>query len=131
VTTLAAFGDWLTRYQAAWRSNSADDIRALFADDAVYRWNPFGRPTDEVIGREAIVAAWLEKPDDRDTWQMECWPLAVEGSLGVARCRTEYNASKGGAEAVYHNVWLIQLTDDGRCSDFTEIWMKQPDPAPA
>ena len=29
-------------------------------------------------GREAIVEAWLDEPDDPATWTLECEPLAVE-----------------------------------------------------
>jgi hypothetical protein len=50
VTSLTALADWLHRYELAWRTNAADSIRDLFTEDAVYRWNPFGRDTDGAIG---------------------------------------------------------------------------------
>jgi ketosteroid isomerase-like protein len=132
VTSLAALADWLHRYELAWRANAADPIRDLFTEDAVYRWNPFGRDTDGVIGREAIVASWLATPDDPTTWTIECAPLAVNGDLGVAQCRTHYAATAGrDGERTFHNIWLVRLTDESRCSDFTEIYMRQPAPGPA
>jgi hypothetical protein len=27
---------------------------------------------------------------------------------------------------VFHNLWLVTLTDDGRCSEYTEYYMKEP-----
>jgi ketosteroid isomerase-like protein len=124
MTTLAALSDWLDRYEQAWRNNDPEQIRTLFTDDAVYRWNPWDDDTAE--GLEEIVQAWLEQPDDPDDWTLECEPLAVEGDLGVARCVTRYRATARGPARVFHNIWLVTLTDDGRCSDYTEYYMKEP-----
>jgi len=126
MTTVAALADWLDRYEQAWRNNDAAQIRALFTDDAVYRWHPWEEPADGADGGEEIVQAWLEQPDDPDDWTLECEPLAVNGELGVARCVTRYRATARGPARVYHNIWLVSLTDDGRCSDFTEYYMKEP-----
>jgi ketosteroid isomerase-like protein len=126
MTTVAALADWLDRYEQAWRNNDAAQIRALFTDDAVYRWHPWEEPADGADGSEEIVQAWLEQPDDPDDWTLACEPLAVNGDLGVARCVTRYRATARGPERVYHNIWLVSLTDDGRCSEFTEYYMKEP-----
>lgn len=126
MTTVAALADWLDRYEQAWRNNDAAQIRALFTDDAVYRWHPWEEPADGADGGEEIVQAWLEQPDDPDDWTLECEPLAVNGDLGVARCVTRYRATARGPARVYHNIWLVSLTDDGRCSEFTEYYMKEP-----
>lgn len=126
MTELAALADWLDRYRDAWRSNDVEQIAGLFTEDAVYRWNPFGRDEDEAKGRDAIIDAWLDEPDDPATWELDCEPLAMNGELGVARCRTHYSAQARGEEEAWHNVFLVRLTDDGRCYDFTEFYMKQP-----
>jgi hypothetical protein len=52
--------------------------------------------------------------------------LAVEGALGIARCLTQYRATARGPARVYHNIWIVSLDDDGRCSDYTEYYMKEP-----
>lgn len=31
-----------------------------------------------------------------------------------------------GAGAVYHNLWVLRFTDDGRCRSFTEWYMEAP-----
>ena len=81
MTTLAAVADWLDRYEQAWRTNDPDRIRDLFTEDAVYRWHPWEEPADGADGREEIVEAWLEQPDDPDDWTLECEPLAVDGDV--------------------------------------------------
>jgi len=128
MTDLAALQAWVDRYRAAWRSSDPNDIAALFTEDATYRWNPFGRDQDGAMGREAIVAAWLETPDDPNTWALSSMPLAVNGDLGVIRCTVNYTADAVNREAAetWHNIWIVRLTADGRCSDFTEHYMKAP-----
>ena len=126
MTTVAALADWLDRYEQAWRNNDAAQIGELFTDDAVYRWHPWEEPADGADGREEIVQAWLDQPDDPGDWTLDCEPLAVNGELGVARCVTRYRATARGPARVYHNIWLVSLTDDGRCSEFTEYYMKEP-----
>lgn len=125
MTDLAQLGDWLDRYIAAWRSNDAELIRPLFTDDAVYRWHPW--ETDEAArGADAIASAWLEQPDDPDSWEISCEPLAVNGDLGVARCQTRYFATADEPDRLYHNIFVVRLADDGRCREFTEYYMKDP-----
>jgi ketosteroid isomerase-like protein len=126
MTTLAALTDWLDRYEQAWRNNDPDQIRDLFTEDAVYRWHPWEDGGDAAEGAEDIVQAWLEQPDDPDDWTLECEPVAVNGEVGVARCVTRYRATARGPARVYHNNWVLSLDDDGRCSDYTEYYMKEP-----
>ncbi|MGZ8501513.1 MAG: hypothetical protein ACXWW6_01540, partial [Candidatus Limnocylindrales bacterium] len=78
---------------------------------------------------EAIVKAWLDDPtaDDPTCWTREYEPLAVNGDLGIARGGARYRETeRRPAPTVYHNIWLVELTDDGRCRDFTEHFMELP-----
>ncbi|MDP9482146.1 MAG: nuclear transport factor 2 family protein [Chloroflexota bacterium] len=127
MTDTAALRDWLDRYERAWRSNDSADIAELFTADAVYRWRPWDSPDVRADGRDAIVKEWLDGPDDPGSWTLECEPLAVNGDLGIARCVTRYRATdERPAPTVYHNIWLVELTDDGRCRDYTELYMEEP-----
>lgn len=126
MTDRATLRDWLDRYQTAWRSNDADRIRALFTDDAVYRWHPWDTGNDAAHGVDAIVAAWLADPDDPEAWEFSAEPLAIDGDLGIAGCRTAYHPTADEPRRVYHNLFLVRLTDDGRCRDFTEYYMREP-----
>ena len=129
MTDLQALGEWIGRYEAAWRSNVPDAVGRLFTGDAVYRWHPWETPEDGARGRDEIVEAWLREPDDPAVWTLECEPLAVNGDLGVARCVARYRADAKGPARIYHNIWLVRLTDDGLCSDFTEYYMREPEAA--
>jgi hypothetical protein len=125
MTDRKALQHWLDNYEKAWRSNDAETIGALFTDDAVYRWHPWD---DGIVGREAIVSAWLDDTDEPDAWTMSCEAFAVDDDRGVARCTTTYLATEDDPETVYHNIFLVRLGDDGRCDDFTEYFMKEPGP---
>jgi uncharacterized protein (TIGR02246 family) len=127
---IASLDRWLDRYERAWRSNDAAEVADLFTEDAVYRWHPWDTSAQRADGREAIVKAWLDEPDDPATWTLECEPLAVDGSLGIARCVTRYIATAGRTTApTYYNLWLVELADDGRCRDFVEYYMEAPAPS--
>jgi ketosteroid isomerase-like protein len=126
MTDHAALRDWLDRYEAAWRGNDPDAIRALFTDDASYRWHPWETGEDVTRGADAIAAAWLSEPDQPGSWQLRYEPLAVDGDLGVARCVTVYHPTPEAPGRQYHNLFLIYLTADGRCRDFTEYYMREP-----
>lgn len=107
---------WLDRYIAAWRSNDPDLIGALFTEDVVYRFRPY---EDPVAGRDAVVAAWLENPDEPDTWTAEYRVWAVTDDRAAATGETHY--ADGGA---FHNVFLLTFRN-GVCSSYTE-WFVTP-----
>jgi ketosteroid isomerase-like protein len=109
---------WVDLYRAAWESNLADDIRAVFTEDAAYR----GRPHEEpAVGHPAIVSLWIDNQDAPGTWSFEWDPVALEGDVAVIQCVTTYPAGdKGGT---YDNLWVIRLADDGRAREFTDWWI--------
>jgi hypothetical protein len=115
---------WLDRYIAAWRTNDAEKITALFAVNAEYRFHP---DDDPVRGGEAIAAAWLEEPDEPGTWDAWYEPFAVEGSAAAVAGVSTYFDDDGVIDRVYDNVFLLRFADDGRCSSFTEWFVKRPD----
>ena len=119
---------WLDAYARAWETYDADDVRALFSDNAEYRWHPADDPEQ---GRETIVEAWLNpsgNASDRDapgTYAAELRPYAVDGhrAVAVGTCTYWADASRSKVERIYYNNWLLEFDDDGRCSSFTEYWM--------
>ena len=114
---------WLDRYIEAWRANRADLIEPLFSEDAVCRYRPYGGNERASFGRDAIVAAWLDEPDEPDSWEAQYAPYAVDEDRAVATGVSRYFARDEEPERVYHNVFLLRFDPDGRCSDFTEYWM--------
>ena len=89
---------WLDGYVDAWRSNDPEAIGALFAPDATYRFQPYGDP---VVGREAIVANWLEDPDEPGSWQARYEPYAVDGDRAVAIGESRYVQPDGSLRDLF------------------------------
>lgn len=127
--TEADLRDWLDRYVAAWRTNDAGDVAALFTEDAVYRYRPYGGDAHAVRGRDAIVAAWLEEGDPPGSWEASYAPWAIDGERAVATGTSRYLATGNGPERTYHNAFLLRFAPDGRCAEFSEYYMLE-EPAP-
>jgi ketosteroid isomerase-like protein len=113
---------WLDSYITAWRSNDPDDIAALFSEDAVYSYRPWESDKHTVRGRDAIVASWLESPDDPDNWDAEYHPYVVEGQRAVATGQSRYQPIGEHPARTYHNAYLLEFADEGRCSSFHEFY---------
>ncbi|HUF07039.1 MAG TPA: nuclear transport factor 2 family protein [Candidatus Binatia bacterium] len=115
---------WLDRYVEAWRANDPEPIRALFTEDAVYRYRPWDDPEQTVVGSDAIARSWLEEPDDPDAWEAHYEPYAVEGDRAVAVGFSRYLATDTEPERMYQNVYLLRFAPDGRCREFSEFYMQ-------
>ena len=125
----AAVTHWLTQYVDAWKSYDPVAIGSLFSEDAVYRYHPWEEPTPSRLdGRDAIVASWLEERDAPGTWTADYRPWIVAGDRAVAVGASRYLASDGSTvEREYYNVFLLAFDPDGRCTEFTEVYMRRPD----
>jgi hypothetical protein len=121
---------WLDDYVRAWETYDETAIAALFSEDAVYRWHPWDEGDDVARGRVEIVAAWVDE-DDRDpagTYDGRYEPVAVDGNVVVARGISRYytDATRATLDREYHNVFLMEFDDAGRCRSFTELFLKTP-----
>jgi hypothetical protein len=76
-----AVAAWLDGYSRAWKTYDPEQIGELFSEDAVYFDNPFDEP---VRGREAIVASWLEDPDEEGTYEGRYRPVLVAGDQSAS-----------------------------------------------
>ena len=108
---------WLDGYRRAWASNDAGDIRAVFTEDAESRYEPW---TEPLRGQDAIVASWLERQDEPDSWTFEGRVIGVDGPRAFIEGETRYTSGRN-----YSNLWVVTLADDGRAASFTEWWMDQ------
>ncbi|MDQ2689072.1 MAG: nuclear transport factor 2 family protein [Chloroflexota bacterium] len=113
---------WLDRYIVAWRANDRGPIEELFTEDAVYSYRPWLSDEHTVRGRDAIIASWLEEPDDPGSWEAHYEPYAVDGDRAVAVGWSRYAASDGAPERTYHNAYLLRFAPDGRCAEFREFY---------
>ncbi len=117
----SAFQDWLDRYVAAWKSYDAGQIGDLFSENAEYRYHPQDEP---VVGRDAIVASWLEDRDETGTYDAHYEPLAIDGDVHVATGTSSYFDADGEVRDEYANVYVCRFDSEGRCSSFTEYWIR-------
>ncbi|PCE15469.1 hypothetical protein AUC47_11245 [Microbacterium sp. SZ1] len=106
---------WTEAYIEAWRSNDPEQIGALFAVDARYLTSPDAEPR---VGREAIVAGWLDDLDDPGTWSFEWWIVREDADFVAVEGRTKYPSERD-----YLNLWIVRLDAEGRATEFTEWFM--------
>ncbi|MBF4765857.1 nuclear transport factor 2 family protein [Nocardioides islandensis] len=126
---------WLDDYVAAWKSYDRDAIAALFARDVAYRYHPYDEP---LVGRDAVVDSWLGENDADgastrdapDTYDAHYMPYAVDGDTLVATGTSVYQDHPDGPVThTFDNCFLIRFDDEGRCVEFTEVYMERPGPA--
>ena len=107
--------DWIDGYARAWRSKDEADVRAIFTDDAEYRFRP--DDPDPVRGIDAIVEMWRteEEPSEPDF----AFEVLIENDgLGIATGRVDYPGDQS-----YSNLWEIHFGDDGKARLFVEWFM--------
>jgi ketosteroid isomerase-like protein len=126
---------WLDDYVEAWKSYDRDAIAALFAEDVSYRYHPYDEP---LVGRDAVVGSWLGENDADgastrdapDTYDAHYTPYAVDGDTVVATGTSVYQDHPDGPVThTFDNCFLIRFDDEGRCVEFTELYMERPSPA--
>jgi hypothetical protein len=125
---------WLDQYVAAWKTYDRDDIAALFAPNVQYRYHPYD---DAVVGADAVVASWLGETDadgasTRDepgTYDARYSPYAIDGDRVVATGTSVYQDHPDGpVTRTYDNCFLMRFDAEGRCAEFTELYMRRPMP---
>jgi ketosteroid isomerase-like protein len=125
---------WLDDYVEAWKTYDRDRIAALFAEDVEYRYHPYDEP---ICGRDGVVESWLGEGDHADasardpegTYEATYSPIAVDGDVAVAAGSSTYLERPGGpVEKVYDNCFVMRFDAEERCREFTEWFMKRPDP---
>lgn len=108
---------WVRGYIEAWESNDPAQIGRLFSADARYLTAPFRPPW---VGREAIVAGWLDRQDTPGNQHFTFDLLGISGDLAFVQGYTRYLSPP----AEYANLWVIRLDEEGRCQEFTEWFME-------
>lgn len=114
------FSVWISAYEAAWRAEGTGSLGDLFTGDATYQAAPFAAP---LVGLNSIAQLWedeREGPGEVFTLHFEI--VAAQRASAVARLEVVYGAPP---TRIYRDLWIITLTNDGRCSTFEE-WPFHP-----
>jgi hypothetical protein len=124
-----AFDGWLHRYFQAWKSNDPDDVRPLFAHDAVYYVDPFRKPTR---GRDKIVDTWVSDPWSQSDQVFDYEILSVAGDTGLARWSGSVVRNTPPAARIELNgILQIEFDGGGRCRVHREWTVKRELPLDA
>jgi ketosteroid isomerase-like protein len=123
---LSLLATWMDAYGRAWVSNAADEVAALFTEDAVYYVSPFQDPW---VGRDAIVQEWVSDPEGQESVRFHHEPLAVTGDVGVARWSVSYVTRIEEPTMVeMDGVLVLRFDPDGRCREHREWYVRQERP---
>jgi len=121
MTTTDEVTAWVEAYQQAWISNDADEIAALFTDDALYEFRP--NDPDPWRGRDEIVRGWIDDQDSPEVWKLTTEVLGVlPDDTAIVQAVVEYLDDRPD----YDDLWLIEL-EGGRARRFTEWAVKRRD----
>ena len=130
-----AVQSWLDHYVEGWETYDPQVIGDLFSEDATYRYHPYDEGDDVLRGRNAIVESWTapegnaSSRDAPGTYDAKYEAWAVDGDRAVAVGFSRYwaDASRSTVARIYDNVFLLRFDADGRCAEFTEVFIQRPD----
>lgn len=118
---------WVAGYRRAWVSNEPTDIEAIFTPDARYFPSPSSEPWRDHAG---IVAGWRDRQDVNGDWRFRYEIRGIDPSSGpedglraFVRGWTDYPNAEPRVN--YDNLWVVDLTPDGRAHRFIDWWMER------
>jgi hypothetical protein len=117
VYTRAAAARWAEVWARGWREHDADAIATLYADDAVFRSQPFRRPHEGAKGVRDY-ALWAFADEDA----VECWfgkPITHDEQAAV-----EYWAviESEGREETLAGISVLRFGSDGLVKEQRDYW---------
>lgn len=120
-----ALNTWLDAYAKAWENQDPDAAAALFTEDGTYAWGPF---TEPIKGKQAIRRAWQTATQGNQTGiRFGYEPLAVTADgRHIARWWASMKSVPASRSVRMEGIFLITLTESGRCSVFREWWNEDP-----
>ncbi|MGH3021591.1 MAG: nuclear transport factor 2 family protein [Gaiellaceae bacterium] len=126
----AAARAWVDAWSRAWPAADPEPLRAVYADDAVFRSAPFREPQ---LGAEGALEYARSAFADQDDFT-DCW--FGEPVVAVDRAAVEYWAVlvENGREVTIAGVAVLSFGPDGLVRSQRDYWALEPgahEPAPA
>lgn len=106
---------WVVAYERAWRTEGIDSLAEVFTPDVSYRPSPWVDPIEGLTDLGAFWEAERKGPDEE--FALSCEVVAVDGSTAVVRVSVDYGAP---LHSRWRDLWVLELTTDGRCTAFEE-----------
>jgi ketosteroid isomerase-like protein len=113
----AAARTWIDGWSRAWPAKDADAVAALYADDAVFRSQPFREAHRGPAGARDYASWAFSEQEDVEFWFGE--PV-----LGDDRAAVEYWAviAFGGRAETIAGVAVLRFAADGRVAEQRDYW---------
>ena len=121
----AGLTEWLEQYGRAWEARDPDAAAALFTDDAVYQWGPFGRRLE---GRDAIREAWDAATSTQRNIKFGYEVMASSAGGGIARWWVGADLPDSGVHARNEGVFRMAFDEAGLCTSFEEWFNSDEQP---
>ena len=113
----AGLTEWLDDYGRAWEARDSDAAAALFAEDAVYQWGPFGQ---RFRGRPLIRTAWEEATEKQQNVEFGYEVITATNRGGIVRWWSSYDELGRDGRMRLEGIFRLAFDDDGLCSSFEE-----------
>jgi ketosteroid isomerase-like protein len=114
---LAGLTEWLDAYGKAWEELDAEAASALFTEDAVYQWGPFGR---RLRGRLMIREAWAEAVETQRNVKFGYEVITATGSGGIARWWSSADLPADGVRSRTEGIFRLAFDETGLCTSLEE-----------
>jgi len=116
---LAGLTEWLDAYGKAWEERDAEAAAALFTEDAVYQWGPFGR---KLRGRIMIREAWAEALEDQQNVSFGYEVLSAGARRGMVRWWASADHPGRKVRERAEGIFRLAFDENGLCRSFEEWW---------
>lgn len=111
---MSAAASWAAAYERAWRDGDGEAAAALYAEDCVFRSQPFRELEDaraymrRVVPEAEALEVWFGEPvENADRAVIEYWALLVEPD---------------GSESTIAGSHLVRFRADGLVAEARDYW---------
>jgi ketosteroid isomerase-like protein len=125
---LAGLTEWLDAYGQAWEQRDPDAAAALFTEDALYQWGPFGR---KLRGRIMIREAWAEAVETQENIEFGYEVMTASGRGGIARWWVAADLPAEQVRSRSEGIFRLVFDDSGLCTSLEEWWNATDEPLDA
>ncbi len=111
--------EWVSAYEAAWRTDGTAALADVFAPDVTYVPSPWAAP---LHGLDALGRFWeAEREGSGEPFELTAEVIAVDDPVAIIRVEVAY----GDGER-WRDLWIVTFDADGRSRAFEE-WPFTPD----